>query len=484
MAIKQNKITIVGCGPGGADYLTAIARREIDRAEVLVGAPRLLDAFPESRAKRIPVGTDIAHALDRIAGWRARCVVVLVTGDPGLCSFAQPVIRRFGHKACCVIPGISAVQAAFAAIGADWLDARIVTAHSRAPAIDPAELAGTGKIAVLAGHNAARPWLAELAARLGRDYRIFACQNLTLPEQSVRRMRAAQLRKLDLSSRNVILFIRREELSCRRPIRLPPSLPPLADPLVEKLWRAGRRKVTRGTFYGIGVGPGDSELITVKGARILAQCRNVFVPKARLASASVALNIARRHVPAGATIREIIFPMTQDPGKLARRWRSSAAEVAQVLRGGLDACFLTLGDPLLYSTYIYLLRALQAELPGLNAVTVPGITSFCAAAALTNFALGEGKAPVTIVPASDDLDIVREALRRGGTVVLMKIGERLRAILGILKEQGLLDQAVLVARAGQDGQRVATDLRKLKPGDSRAGYLAVILVHADGGTRV
>lgn len=212
MAVKKNKITIVGCGPGGADYLTAIARREVDRAEVLVGAPRLLDAFPESRARRILIGADIAPALDQIAVWRARHIVVLVTGDPGLCSIAQPVIRRFGRKACRVIPGISAVQAAFAAIGVDWLDARIVTAHSRAPEIDPAGLAGTGKIAVLTGHNAARPWLTELAERLGRGYRIFVCRDLTLPEQSVRQVTAAQLRKLDLALRNVILFIRREEL--------------------------------------------------------------------------------------------------------------------------------------------------------------------------------------------------------------------------------------------------------------------------------
>lgn len=457
MAVNKNKITIVGCGPGGADYLTAIARREIDRAEVLVGAPRLLDAFPESQAKRIPVGADIAKALERIAGCRARRIVVLVTGDPGLCSFARPVIRRFGREGCRVIPGVSAVQAAFAAIGEDWLAARIVSAHSRVPEIDPAELAGADKIAVLAGNNAARPWLAALAERLGSGYRIFVCRDLTLSEQSVRRLRAAQLRQLDLASRNVIVFIRGEKLP-------------------------GRRKATLGTFYGIGVGPGDPELVTVKGARILGQCRHVFAPKARRASDSVALNIARRYVPPGATIHSLVFPMTKDFGELERRWRNSAAEVAQVLRGGHDACFLTLGDPLLYSTYIYLLRALQAELPGLKVVTAPGITSFCAAAALTNFTLGEGKAPVTIVPASDDLESVRAALRRGGTVVLMKIGERLRDIFGILKEHGLLARSVLVARAGQDGQRVVTDLRKLKSDDARIGYLAVILVHADGGT--
>ena len=118
----------------------------------------------------------------------------------------------------------------------------------------------------------------------------------------------------------------------------------------------------------------------------------------------------------------------------------------------------------------------------MSVVTVPGITSFCAAAALTNFTLGEGKAPVTVVPAADDLTAVREALRGGGTVVLMKIGDRLADVLGVLKEQGLIERAVLVARAGQTGQRVVTDLRTLQPEDARAGYLSVILVHAVGRT--
>lgn len=233
-----------------------------------------------------------------------------------------------------------------------------------------------------------------------------------------------------------------------------------------------------GIFYGIGVGPGDPELITVKGAAILGRCRHVFVPKARRAAASVALNIARRYVADGATIHERVFPMTRDRAELARRWRAAAREVAKVLRGGADVCFLTLGDPLLYSTYIYLLRALRDELPDLRAVTVPGIPSFCAAAALTGFALGAGKEAVRIVPTADDLAAVEDALRQGGTIVLMKIGERLPAILGILAQRGVLERAVLVARAGQEGQRVVTDLRQLGPADASVGYLAVILIHA------
>ena len=210
---KASWITIVGCGPGGLDYLTAAARRGIDSADVLAGAPRLLDAFPASRAERIPVRADVKQALDRIAVCRGRRVAVLVTGDPGLCSLAQPVIRRFGRAACRVIPGVSAIQAAFAAVGVDWLDARIVSGHSRVPDVEPDALAGARKIAVLAGSPAVQPWLARLAKRLGRDWRIFVCQDLTLPTESVRSTGAAHLADIAISPRSVVLFIRREELA-------------------------------------------------------------------------------------------------------------------------------------------------------------------------------------------------------------------------------------------------------------------------------
>lgn len=238
-----------------------------------------------------------------------------------------------------------------------------------------------------------------------------------------------------------------------------------------------------GTFYGIGVGPGDSELITVKGANLLKHCRHVFVPKARIAADSVALNIAKNYLDASAQIHERIFPMTHNAEELAQRWRESAEAVATVLETGEDACFLTIGDPLVYSTYIYLLRALRARLPDLEAITIPGITSFCAAAALTSFPLGEKKELITVVPTSDDLTSVREALHRGGTVVLMKIAERLADIVKILEETNLINHAVFVSRAGQDGQKVETDLRKLNLEEGRTGYLSLILVHASGSQK-
>ncbi len=235
-----------------------------------------------------------------------------------------------------------------------------------------------------------------------------------------------------------------------------------------------------GTFYGIGVGPGDPGLVTVRAAAVLAATAHVFVPKARLASDSLALDIARQYVRADAEVRELVFPMTEDRAELRRNWTAAADAIAQVLEAGADACFLTLGDPLVYSTYVYLLRALTDRLPGAQVITIPGVTAFCAGAALANFPLGEGKQPLIVVPTADDLTPVRDALQRGGTIVLMKIGKRLRDILVLLQEAGLLEQAVLVSRAGLEGQRVDLDLRRLKPEEPEAGYLSVILVHAGG----
>jgi precorrin-2/cobalt-factor-2 C20-methyltransferase len=236
-----------------------------------------------------------------------------------------------------------------------------------------------------------------------------------------------------------------------------------------------------GTLYGIGIGPGDPELITLRGARLLAACPHLFVPKARTAAESVALAIARPLVGPDARIEELHFPMTADQGKLAEKWDAAAECVATVLQRGEDACFITLGDPLLYSTYIYLLRALRKGLPDLVAVTVPGIPAFGAVAALAEFPVGEGREPVTIVPAADDLAAVWRALAAGGTVVLMKIGRRLPEILDLLEAEGLLERSVFVSRATMEGQRIETDLRRLKAEDPEAGYLSIILVHATTG---
>ena len=172
MEIKP--ITIVGCGPGALDYVTPAA----------------------------------SHAIAGHLGQQR--IVVLVTGDPGLCSLARPVLKRFGRAACRVISGISSVHAAFASVGIDWFGARVLSAHDHAPDLDLASLASEEKIALLAGNPATAHWVEALAIALFPTHEIYICENLTLPEESVRRVEALNL-PMNLASRSILLFIKKED---------------------------------------------------------------------------------------------------------------------------------------------------------------------------------------------------------------------------------------------------------------------------------
>jgi cobalt-precorrin-7 (C5)-methyltransferase len=207
-SLKQPGITIVGCGPGALDHLTPAALKFIERAEILVGASRLLELFPGVGAERIPVSCDVADVLNQLEPRVGRReIVVLVTGDPGVCSLAQPVIRRFGWQRCRVVPGISSVQVAFARIGLDWTDARLISAHHYAPDFDPATLATETKIAVLAGNVTTTQWIVALAARLQETHTIIACEDLTLPQEKLSCLTPAQLAVGKLSPQSILLFI-------------------------------------------------------------------------------------------------------------------------------------------------------------------------------------------------------------------------------------------------------------------------------------
>jgi cobalt-precorrin-7 (C5)-methyltransferase len=207
MALTSKPITIVGCGPGGPDYLTGAAHEAVQQAGLLIGAQRLLELFPESVAERLTVGADIAAILQAMeANLGQTPMVVLVTGDPGLHSLAQPVVRRFGRDRCRILPGISSVQAAFAAAGVDWMNARVLSAHGAFPLVDPQELVSVEKIAVLAGSPAALRWIGELADRL-EPRRVLVCEDLTLPGEKVTEVRAGELSEFQASSRTVVLLL-------------------------------------------------------------------------------------------------------------------------------------------------------------------------------------------------------------------------------------------------------------------------------------
>jgi cobalt-precorrin-7 (C5)-methyltransferase len=202
-------ITIAGCGPGDPNYLTPAVVQAVDEAEVLVGAQRLLDLFPQHRGEKIRVGLKIDAVLEAIAGRDRRKITVLVTGDPGLASLAQPVIRRFGRERCRIIPGISSIQVAFARLGLDWQDARIIDAHGKDPDLRDDVLNRTSKIAVLGGRPQSFEWLRRELGDRPEDYEVTICEDLTLPSERITPWEPGTVLGRELSSRTIFILVRK-----------------------------------------------------------------------------------------------------------------------------------------------------------------------------------------------------------------------------------------------------------------------------------
>lgn len=234
-----------------------------------------------------------------------------------------------------------------------------------------------------------------------------------------------------------------------------------------------------GKFYGIGVGPGDPELLTVRGAKLIGSSKVIVAPKASSKSVSLARDIASRYIRPDAEVIEMVFPMARDLEAISKSHRECARRIASYLIGGLDVCYLTLGDPMIYSTYIYLLDELKKELPEVDAETVPGVSSFCAAAAEACYPLGRGGGKLAILPVKDNLSDLKTVLGLFETVVLMKVADKLPELVEILEEMGLAEGSVLVSRAGLPGGRIVKNLLSLKGADQAQGYLSVILTGRD-----
>lgn len=200
-------LTIAGCGPGALELITPAARAAACAARLLIGSERLLACFPEAAGERLVYRADTAAVLRALeAGPHPACV--LVSGDPGLCSLARPVRARFG-AACRVIPGVSAVQAAFAAAGADWLGSITLSCHGRQPPqVDLGALRWSPALAVLCGDAGALAWIADLHARLGDGRRIVVCEDLTLPTERIRTVAADELAALGPASLSIVLLLK------------------------------------------------------------------------------------------------------------------------------------------------------------------------------------------------------------------------------------------------------------------------------------
>jgi precorrin-2/cobalt-factor-2 C20-methyltransferase len=232
-----------------------------------------------------------------------------------------------------------------------------------------------------------------------------------------------------------------------------------------------------GTLYGIGVGPGDPDLITLKALKVLHRVPHIFASCSTKNSYSLALSIVRCHLN-GAGIERLPFPMTKDPQVLASAWERNARRVMEVLVTGTDAAFVTLGDPLTYSTFGYLLKTLKRLAPEVRIVTIPGITSYSAAAALTHLPLTEGEESFHLVSGALGAAKLKEIIDKSDNIVMLKTYRHFDEIYRALEDLDLLDRTTCISRCGLEGETVVENLRELK---GRAlPYLSMIIIKKKG----
>jgi precorrin-2/cobalt-factor-2 C20-methyltransferase len=216
-----------------------------------------------------------------------------------------------------------------------------------------------------------------------------------------------------------------------------------------------------GTFYGVGVGPGDPELITLKACRILSRVAVVFAAASTKNHHSLAMRIARPHIPQTTAVELLRFPMSRDRLETRRAWEENGRRIARELEACRDAAFITLGDSLTYSTFGYLITQVRAAAPAARIETVPGITSYQAAASRLNTPLVEGEGSLMILSGASGGDRLRALARKPDTVVFLKAYRNLEDICAALEEAGGYQRCVAVKNCGHENEQIITDLDAL-----------------------
>ena len=224
---------------------------------------------------------------------------------------------------------------------------------------------------------------------------------------------------------------------------------------------------------GVGVGPGDPELVTVKGVRILQGADLVVVPVMDPDEQGRAEATVRAHV-GHDRIERLVFALDDRGGPTAQRrdaWEAAADRVAEVLQDKASVAFATIGDPNVYSTFTYLADAVRERVPGVEIATVPGVTAMQDLAARSGTVLCEGTESLALLPLTAGIEAFEEALTHFDTVVAYKGGRHMAAVREVLARRGRLDDAVFGAALGLPDEQ-------LGPVPEVAPYLSTVIAPA------
>ena len=228
----------------------------------------------------------------------------------------------------------------------------------------------------------------------------------------------------------------------------------------------------KGKLYGIGVGPGDPELMTVKAARLVSEADVIITPKTEKKDGSVALNIAKPYIKDHTEIVPVVFPMVLNDDTQKEGWEEARNIITKLLSEGKQVVFLTLGDPMFYSTYMYVYRLVENS--GYEIETVPGVTAFCAIGSHLGYPIVEKEEVLAIVPATAPKEKIDKVLAVADDAVIMKVYRNFGEVQETLKKHSMADEAVMISRVGLDGEEIYRGLQDM-PADTKLNYLSTIL---------
>lgn len=217
-----------------------------------------------------------------------------------------------------------------------------------------------------------------------------------------------------------------------------------------------------GTLYGVGVGPGDPELVTVKAFRLLKESPVIAYPRKKSGAKSYALAIVEMYVDTREkNMLALTFPMTKDKEALEKQWNKTVDTVWSHLEQGENVAFVTEGDPMLYSTYIHLMRLMKERHPEVEAVSIPGISSVNAAASRLGLPLADGDEQMAVVPATDDYEQMRRALETHDCVVFIKVAKVIDLMLSVLRDLGLTEKASVLTKVTSGEEQIWRNMEEL-----------------------
>jgi len=194
----------------------------------------------------------------------------------------------------------------------------------------------------------------------------------------------------------------------------------------------------KGTLYGIGIGPGDPELVTIKAASILQRIKIIFVPFSSKNAHSLALDIVSNYAKRDTKIIKLPFPMTRDKDELESAWNKNADIIVSYLNKGKDTAFITLGDPMTYSTFGYIKKVIDERYPDIEIKTIPGITSYHAAAAKAGKILAESEESFMVISGAMGAKRLRKSIHCADRVIMLKIYKNFHEIRDALEELNLI----------------------------------------------